>query len=53
MKRILTEVKFNLIYQQTELLKQEDIELTFTDDAVTEIAKRILFPDLLNLKFSF
>jgi len=38
MTRILTETKYNLILQNQELLKQEDIELIFTEDAITEIA---------------
>jgi len=38
MTRILTETKYNLILQNQELLKQEEIELTFTDGAIEEIA---------------
>lgn len=38
MTRILTETKYNLLYQNKELLKQEDIDLTFTDEAILEIA---------------
>ena len=38
MMRILTETKYNLLLQNKELLKQEDIDLTFTDEAIEEIA---------------
>jgi len=38
MQKILTETKYNLILQNQELLKQEDIDLTFTNEAITEIA---------------
>ena len=38
MMRILTETKYNLLLQNKELLKQEDINLTFTDEAIEEIA---------------
>ena len=38
MTRILTETKYNLLLQNKELLKQEDIDLTFTDEAILEIA---------------
>lgn len=45
MTRILTETKYNLIYQNKELLKQEDIDLTFTDEAILEIAAcNYIFP---------
>jgi ATP-dependent HslUV protease ATP-binding subunit HslU len=37
--RILTEPVTNLIRQQQELLRTEDVTLTFTDDAIREIAK--------------
>jgi ATP-dependent HslUV protease ATP-binding subunit HslU len=37
--RILTEPVTNLIRQQTEMLKSENFNLTFTDDAIREIAK--------------
>jgi len=36
--RILTETCFNLISQQVEMLKTEDYELQFTDEAIVEIA---------------
>ena len=38
LERILTETKFNLLEQQTALLRTEGIELTFERAAVTEIA---------------
>lgn len=37
--RILTEPDFNLIIQQTELLKTEGIELIFEDTAIREISR--------------
>lgn len=37
--RILTEPEGNLIQQQIELLKTENIELEFQDDAIREIAR--------------
>jgi ATP-dependent protease HslVU (ClpYQ) ATPase subunit len=37
--RILTEPTTNLIRQQVELLKVEDVDLQFTDCAIREIAK--------------
>jgi ATP-dependent HslUV protease ATP-binding subunit HslU len=37
--RILTEPVNNLLKQQKEMLKTEDVTLTFTDAAVREIAK--------------
>jgi ATP-dependent HslUV protease ATP-binding subunit HslU len=37
--RILTEPVTNLIQQQVELLKSENVNLSFTDDAVREIAR--------------
>jgi ATP-dependent HslUV protease ATP-binding subunit HslU len=37
--KILTEPVANLIRQQVELLKSEDVFLTFTDDAIREIAR--------------
>jgi len=36
--RILTETCFNLISQQVEMLKTENYELEFTDEAIVEIA---------------
>jgi ATP-dependent HslUV protease ATP-binding subunit HslU len=39
MYRILTEPVTNLIRQQVEMLKSENVDLIFTDDAVREIAK--------------
>ena len=36
--RILTDTKFNLLMQQQRLLETEGVQLTFTDDAVAEIA---------------
>jgi len=38
MHRILTETEFNLIQQQIEMLKTENCQLTFTKDAILEIA---------------
>ncbi|ETO18548.1 heat shock protein HslVU, ATPase subunit HslU, partial [Reticulomyxa filosa] len=38
MHRILTETEFNLIQQQIEMLKTENCKLTFTKEAVLEIA---------------
>jgi ATP-dependent HslUV protease ATP-binding subunit HslU len=37
--RILTEPVTNLIRQQVELLATEDVELSFSDDAIREIAR--------------
>lgn len=37
--RILTEPVTNLIKQQVELIKTEDVHLEFTDDAIREIAR--------------
>lgn len=37
--RILTEPVSNLIRQQLELMNSENYKLTFTDDAIREIAK--------------
>lgn len=37
--RILTEPKNSLVKQYTEMLKSDNTELTFTDDALIEIAK--------------
>eukprot|EP00921_Rhytidocystis_pertsovi_P013513 GHVQ01021860.1.p1 GENE.GHVQ01021860.1~~GHVQ01021860.1.p1 ORF type:complete len:279 (+),score=58.81 GHVQ01021860.1:70-837(+) len=37
--KILTDTKYNLLMQQTALLATEKVDLKFTDDAVTEIAK--------------
>jgi ATP-dependent HslUV protease ATP-binding subunit HslU len=39
MYRILTEPVTNLIRQQVEMLKSEDVTLAFTDDAIKEIAR--------------
>jgi len=39
LERILKETKFNLLMQQTKLLATEGVELSFTADAVTEIAR--------------
>merc|ERR550517_2429953 len=36
--RILTETEYNLITQQVEMIKTEDYEINFTDEAVKEIA---------------
>lgn len=38
-KRILTQPENAIIKQQKELLKVEDVELEFTEDAISEIAK--------------
>lgn len=38
-RRILTEPKYNLLRQQQELLKTEDINLQFTEDGVRELAR--------------
>ena len=38
LKKILIEPKYNLISQQKELLKRENINLTFSLDAIDEIA---------------
>jgi ATP-dependent HslUV protease ATP-binding subunit HslU len=37
--RILTEPATNLLRQQTEMLKSENVDLSFTDDAIREIAR--------------
>jgi ATP-dependent HslUV protease ATP-binding subunit HslU len=37
--RVLTEPETNLIRQQVELIKTEDVELDFTPDSIREIAK--------------
>ena len=39
MYRILTEPKTNLIRQQIELMKSENVNLTFTDGSIREIAR--------------
>jgi ATP-dependent HslUV protease ATP-binding subunit HslU len=39
MYRILTEPVNNLLLQQVEMLKSENVELKFTDEAIREIAK--------------
>ncbi len=39
MYRILTEPVTNLIKQQVELLKTENVSLEFSDDAIREIAR--------------
>lgn len=53
--RILTEPVTNLIRQQTEMIKSEEVDLDFSDDAIREIA-RVAFevsePVLLIRKFS-
>ncbi len=41
--RILKEPEFNMIRQQTELLKTENVEVTFTDDGLQEIARGDLY----------
>jgi len=38
-RRILTETEYNLVTQQEALLAAEGVELDFTEDAITEIAK--------------
>ncbi|ETO18127.1 ATP-dependent protease ATP-binding subunit, partial [Reticulomyxa filosa] len=38
MHRILTETEFNLIQQQIEMLKTENCKLSFTSEAISEIA---------------
>ncbi|MGE0659727.1 MAG: ATP-dependent protease ATPase subunit HslU [Reyranellaceae bacterium] len=38
-RRILTEPEANLIRQYTALMKTENLELTFTDEAIDELAK--------------
>ena len=40
LRTILTEVKSSYVDQYKWLFKQDDVELTFTDDALLEIAKR-------------
>ena len=37
--RILTDTKYNLLVQQSKLMATEGVELTFTEDAVAEVAK--------------
>ena len=37
--RILTDTQFNLLMQQTKLLGTEGVDLTFTEDAILEIAQ--------------
>jgi len=39
MHRILTEPEFNLIRQQISLMDTENVKLTFTDDAIQEVAR--------------
>ena len=41
-KRILKEPDFSLIKQYVALLKTENVELEFNDDATTEIAKKAI-----------
>ena len=36
--RILSDTQYNLLFQQQQLLSTEGVSLTFTDDAVSEIA---------------
>ncbi|KAG5484558.1 hypothetical protein CUR178_07149 [Leishmania enriettii] len=38
-RRILTEPKYNLLRQQTEMMKTEKIEVVFTEDGISELAK--------------
>ena len=38
MYKILTEPKHNLVHQQVELLKQDNVDLNFTEDAIREIS---------------
>lgn len=38
MRRIIVEPEYNLLRQQIELLKTDGINLSFTEDAITEIA---------------
>ena len=42
-KRILVEPKYNLIKQQKELLKTEDIQLEFTEESLEALAARNRF----------
>jgi ATP-dependent HslUV protease ATP-binding subunit HslU len=37
-RRILTEPKYNLVYQNQELLKQDGINVSFSEKAIEEIA---------------
>jgi ATP-dependent HslUV protease ATP-binding subunit HslU len=39
LERIMTDTKFNLLEQQTALLRTEGVELVFERDAVAEIAR--------------
>jgi ATP-dependent HslUV protease ATP-binding subunit HslU len=39
LERILRETKFNLLEQQTALLRTEGVDVVFEDEAVTEIAR--------------
>ena len=39
LRRVLSETRFNLLRQQTELMATEGVTLDFTDEAVGEIAK--------------
>jgi len=38
-EKILGETQFNILEQQTALMKTEDVDITFTKDAITEIAR--------------
>ncbi|KAG5485456.1 hypothetical protein LSCM1_07540 [Leishmania martiniquensis] len=38
-RRILTEPKFNLLRQQVEMMKTEKIEVVFTEDGISELAR--------------
>ncbi|RNF09709.1 heat shock protein [Trypanosoma conorhini] len=39
MRRILSEPKYNLLLQQKELMKTEDVDIEFTEDAIDELAR--------------
>ncbi|RNF03510.1 heat shock protein [Trypanosoma rangeli] len=39
MRRILREPKYNLLRQQKELMKTEDVDVEFTEDAIDELAR--------------
>jgi ATP-dependent HslUV protease ATP-binding subunit HslU len=51
--RILTEPVTNLIRQQVEMLKSENVDLVFTDCAIREIAKIAFEVSLIILNFQF
>lgn len=38
-RRILTEPKFNLLEQQRQMMKTEAVEVVFTEDGITELAR--------------